>query len=380
MSTARTLESALSGCTIVVAADRRSVEGANDLEVADDLERRGAVVHRTPAPRLVDQADRAELLRVTEQLIAEPPDTVVVTTGSGFRDWLELVREQGRDAPLEAALRRARLVASGPRAQAAIRRAGLVAHWVAETGTSTEIVEHLRAAGVRGHRIVVQHRADEDDGLEHLMRAAGAEVRGLIVRRWGSSPRSEAMRRTALQAANGEADAVVFASPSAAAAWLAMAELSESLDRVRRRSETGRLLLASAGQATTALLRDADLDPTIDQGGPHGSLARAVLAYFGGGGAPSLPTDAGRVQVRSGGVLVDDRFIPLSRSSAALLDALAAAGGRVLSRAQLGAVLGTERSAHAVEASVARLRVALGGSELIHTVVKRGYRLAVIEV
>lgn len=373
MSTARPLESALAGCTIIVVADRRSVE------VADALERRGAVVHRTPVPRLDDRQDRAELRSATELVIAEPPDAVVVTTGSGFRDWVDVAREQGRSAPFQDALRRARLVATGPRAQAAILRTGLVADWVAETGTTAEVGAHLRVAGVRGTRIVVQHHSDRDDGLESMLHEAGAEVRGVVARRWEASPRSETMRRTVLQAANGDADAVAFTSASAAAAWLAIAEVSETLDRVRRRSETGRLLLASAGQATTALLNDADLEPSIDLGGPDGSLANAVLAHFDDGRAPSLLTDAGRVQVRSGGVLIDGRFIPLSRSSAALLDALAAAGGRVLSRAQLSAVLGAERSAHAVEAAVARLRVALGGSELIHTVVKRGYRLAVVE-
>ena len=54
--------------------------------------------------------------------------------------------------------------------------------------------------------------------------------------------------------------------------------------------------------------------------------------------------------------------------------------GRVLSRAELGGVLpGAERNGHAVEVAVARLREALGGNELVHTVVKRGYRLAVTE-
>lgn len=379
MSTARILESALSGCTIVVAADRRSVKAAGEIDLAEDLESRGAVVHRTPVPTHADPAERAGLRRATEQVIAEPPDTVVVTSGSGFRDWIELAREDGRDRPLGAALRQARLVATGSRAQAAIVRVGLITHWVAETGTSAEVVDRLRAAGVRGRRIVVQHHVGDDDDIDTLLREAGAEVRALIVDRWGASPRSEAMRRTALQAANGEADAVVFSSSSAAAAWLTIAEMSETLDRVRRRSETGQLLLATTGGATTALLHDADLTPAIDQDGSHGSIADAVLAHFGDGGAPSLPTNAGRVQVRSGGALVDGRFFPLSRSSAALLDALAAAGGRVLSRAQLSAVLGAGRSPHAVEAAVARLRVALGGSELIHTVVKRGYRLAVIE-
>ena len=134
------------------------------------------------------------------------------------------------------------------------------------------------------------------------------------------------------------------------------------------------------GPITAAPLHTANLRTTIADRGRLGSLARTVIAHFGGGKAPSLPTDAGLVEVRSGGVLVDGAFIPLSRSAAALIEALASAGGRVLSRAELGGVLpGAERNGHAVEVAVARLREALGGNELVHTVVKRGYRLAVTE-
>lgn len=256
MTTVRTLDSALAGCTIIVAADRRSV----DLVTA--LERRGAVVRRAPASSIVTDAVDAETTARTGRVIA----------------MLELVR------------------------------------------------------------------------------------------------------RSALHAASGEADAVLFTSAQDAESWIAVAEQSEALERIRRRAESGRLLLAAAGPTAAAPLQAADLRTAIADRGRLGSLARAVIAHFGGGGAPSLPTDAGRVEVRSGGVLVGGEFIPLSRSAAALIEALASAGGRVLSRAELGGVLpGAERNSHAVEVAVARLREALGSNELIHTVVKRGYRLAVIE-
>lgn len=59
----------------------------------------------------------------------------------------------------------------------------------------------------------------------------------------------------------------------------------------------------------------------------------------------------------------------------AVLRALAAAGGRVLSRAELLSVLPRGADEHAVEMAVARLRSALGGAHYVQTVVKRGYRL-----
>lgn len=374
MTPPRTLDSALAGCTIIVAADRRSVD------LATALERRGAVVHRAPALSIVANADDAELLRRTAQLIASPPEIVVVTTGVGFRGWMDAAHEHGLDEQLDAALRDAHFVARGPKAHGAIQQAGFAADWVAESETSAEVGEYLLASGVAGKRIVVQHHGAGADGLDELLESAGADVLSVTVYRWGPPPNPEVVRRSAQQAASGEADAVLFTSAPGAASWIAVATEAGVLDSIRSRAESGRLLLASVGPITAGPLHAAQLPTTIADRGRLGSLARTVIAHFGGGHAPSLPTDAGRVEVRSGGVVVGSEFISLSRSASALLEALSAAGGRVLTRAELGKVLpGGDRNPHAVEVAVARLRESLGGIELVHTVVKRGYRLAVIE-
>ena len=60
-----------------------------------------------------------------------------------------------------------------------------------------------------------------------------------------------------------------------------------------------------------------------------------------------------------------------------MLAALVAAGGDVVSRPELLAVLPGAEDVHAVEVTVNRLRTAVGRPELVRTVVRRGYRLAV---
>lgn len=374
MTPARTLDSALAGCTIIVAADRRS----SDLATA--LERRGAVVHRAPALSIVPNADDAELLRRTRRLIAEPPDIVVVTTGVGFRGWMDAAHEHGLDQRLDAALDGAHFVARGPKAHGAIQQAGFTADWVAESETSAEVGEYLRASGVSGKRIVVQHHGAGSDGLDELLTKAGAVVLSVTVYRWGPPPDPEVVRRSVLQAGGGEADAVLFTSAPGAASWIDAARQADALDDIRRRATSARLLLASVGPITAKPLQQSDLPTTIADRGRLGSLARCVIAHFGGGHAPSTPTAAGRLEVRSGGAIIDSRFIPLSRSATALLEALFSAKGRVLTRAEIGAILpGGERNAHAVEVAIARLRESLGDVQLVQTVVKRGYRLAVGE-
>jgi len=374
VTASRALDAALAGCTIIVAADRR----ASDLATA--LERRGAEVHRAPALTIVPNADDAELLRRTERLLVSPPDIVVVTTGVGFRGWMDAAHEHGLDERLAQAFAGAQFIARGPKAHGAIQQAGFTADWVAESETSAEVGAYLRASRIAGKRIVVQHHGAGADGLDEQLAAEGADVVSITVYRWGPPPDPEVVRRSVIHAGSGEADAVLFTSAPGASSWLRAAEDAGVSESISRRASEGRLLLAAVGPITAGPLLEAGMRTTVADRGRLGSLARCVIAHFGGGHAPALHTAAGRIEVRSGGVVVDGSLIPLSRTAVGLLEALFSARGNVLSRSELGRVLpGAERNPHAVEVAVARLREALGDIDLVRTVVKRGYRLAVDE-
>jgi uroporphyrinogen-III synthase len=367
------LDAALAGCTIVVAADRR----AGDL--ASALERRGALVSRAPALSIVPNADDEELIRRTRELVARPPDIVVVTTGVGLRGWMDAAHEHDLAEDLSDALRGSLFVARGPKAHGAIQQAGFVADWVAESETASEVGEYLLSSSLAGKRIAVQHHGAGADGLDDLLRGAGADVVSLTVYRWGPPADPQLVERSVAHAAAGEIDAVLFTSAPGAAEWIRAARRLKALEGIRGRAASGRLLLAAVGPITAAPLQEHGLRETIADRGRLGSLARCVIGYFGsGGGAPTLTTSAGSISMRSGGVVIDGEFIALSRAGAGLLGALFDAGGRVLTREEIAVALPrTGRNAHAVEMAVARVREALGTKDVIRTVVKRGYRLAV---
>lgn len=373
MSSRSLLDAALAGCTIVVAADRR----AGDL--ASALERRGAQVCRAPALSIVPNADDDELTRRTRELIVRPPDVVVVTTGVGFRGWIDAAHEHGLAEALTDALSETQFIARGPKAHGAIQQAGFVADWVAESETAREVGEYLLSMSLAGKRVAVQHHGAGSDGLDELLAGAGADVVSLTVYRWGPPVDVQVVERSVAHAAAGEADAVLFTSAPGAAEWLRSAERMNALHGIRERAASGRLLLAAVGPITAAPIRERGLRETVAERGRLGSLARCVIGYFGSGGAaPALTTSAGIMSMRSGGVVIDGDVIALSRAGAGLLGALFDAGGRVLSRDEIAMALPrTGRNAHAVEMAVARVREALGGADVIRTVVKRGYRLAV---
>src|SRR6516165_11035408 len=100
----------LAGFTVAVTAARRAEE------ICGLLERRGAAVIHGPALRIVPLADDTDLYKATVELIASPPDTVVATTGIGFRGWMEAAEGWGEGDRLRSALGQAALLARGPKA------------------------------------------------------------------------------------------------------------------------------------------------------------------------------------------------------------------------------------------------------------------------
>ena len=77
-------------------------------------------------------------------------------------------------------------------------------------------------------------------------------------------------------------------------------------------------------------------------------------------------------------MLVDGVVKSLSPAGMATIRALSHRPGAVVSRTDLlRALPGSGNDTHAVETAVLRIRTALGDKNIVSTVVKRGYRLAV---
>src|SRR5258708_10541689 len=160
----------LAGFAVGVTAARRHEE------LASLLERRGARVVHAPAIRLVPLSDDAELLHATEDCIAQSLDYVVVTTGIGFRAWLETADGWGLRDDLIERFTRVRILARGPKARGAIRSAGLQEESSPDSESCTDLLHHLLAAGVAGARIAVQLYGEPLPEFTDALRRAGAEA------------------------------------------------------------------------------------------------------------------------------------------------------------------------------------------------------------
>jgi uroporphyrinogen-III synthase len=109
-----------------------------------------------------------------------------------------------------------------------------------------------------------------------------------------------------------------------------------------------------------------------------GALARHIAQELPALRSRTICAAGHVVEIRGSCVLVDGTVKTLPPSGMATLRALASRPGTVVSRSELLRVLpGNGSDTHAVDTAVLRLRAALGDKDIIATVVKRGYRLAI---
>ena len=358
----------LAGFTVGVTAARRREE------LSALLERRGARVVGGPAIRIVPLADDTELRAATDSCLATPLDALVVTTGIGFRGWMEAADGWGLGESLTGALSGARILARGPKARGAIRAAGLVDDWSPESESSSEVLAHLLERGVAGLRVAVQLHGEPLPDFVQALEDAGAEVVEVPVYRWVPPEDTAPLERLVDLVAARQLDAVAFTSAPAAVSLLRTAGERGNLGAVVQALQHD-VLAACVGPVTAAPLERADI-PTVQPSRSRlGALVREIVDTL-----PSrcrtIPVAGSLVQVRGHAAVVDGDVHALPPGPLAALRALARHPGVVLDRGQLLTAMGCETGdGHAVEMAVARLRSALG-PRVVQTVVKRGYRLA----
>ncbi|GAA2078761.1 uroporphyrinogen-III synthase [Streptomyces albiaxialis] len=380
----------LTGFTVAVTAARRADE------LAALLERRGADVVRAPALRIVPLSDDARLRDATREVTARPPDTVVATTGIGFRGWMEAADGWGEGEALRGVLERAELLARGPKACGAIRAAGLKEAWSPASESSTEVLERLLGQDLSGRRIAVQLHGEPLRDFLDALRAAGAEVVAVPVYRWTGPADTAPLDRLIDAVTGGAVDAVTFTSALAATGLFARAEErarpgrgpgepdgvpsdaspGTSADALAEAFRGGRTQAACVGPVTAAPLLARGIPAYWPERFRIGALVRLLCERLPAA-APRLPVAGRQLEVRGTAVLLDGEPRPVRPGPMAVLRVLAARPGQVVPVTELlPALPGGGADAHAVEAAVARLRSALGEPGLVQNVVKRGYRLA----
>ncbi|CAN5394866.1 uroporphyrinogen-III synthase [soil metagenome] len=344
------------------------------------LQRRGAEVVWAPALSLSENhVEEAHLRAATDEVLGTPVDLFLATTGTGLRAWFAAAERWGLRERLLEHLGAADILARGPKSVGALRAAGLRELWTPESEEFEDVLEHLRGRDLAGLRIVVQEHGQSLSMVAHALRRRGAHVTSVAVYRVVPAEDPEPMFHLIDQIADLQVHAVTFTAAPAVAA------LMEAAGSTGRREDVvsafqADVLASCVGPVTAAAFEMWGV-PTVF---PHRSRLVAMVKQL----EIELPSRQAGTTVAVAGhtlllhgdeVLLDGTVVRLSPAPFAVLLALLQHPGHVVARSDLLAALpsGTAGSEHAVEMAVARLRSAIG-TRSIQTVVKRGYRLAVV--
>jgi uroporphyrinogen-III synthase len=279
-----------------------------------------------------------------------------MSQGVGLRGWLSAAASWGLADQLRTAIASAQHLGGQP-----------------DSDSYDEILGYLSARGLAGTRVALQVHGEPLPEFSAALVGAGATVVEVPLYRWVPPADATPLRRIVDLGVNRLVDAIAFTSAPAVGALL----------RVAGPDVVG-LLTALRSDVLAACLGPVSAAPLLRRGVPVVAPERArlvelvrVLVDELPRRAPTLRVAGQEVVLRGHAAVVDGALRPLAPAPMAVLRALAAAPGRVLSRAALLTALPRGADEHAVEMAVARLRAALGGSAFVQTVVKRGYRLRV---
>lgn len=366
-------EQPLTGFRIGVTAARRAEE-----QIAL-LERRGAEVVHAPALSVdPNRIDEVGLLAATKDVLSQPVDIFVATTGIGLKSWFNAAERWGLLDDLTAHLGNAEILARGPKSVGALRRFGLRELWAPESEEFEDVLAHLRGRDLEGMRIVVQEHGQSLSMAAHALRRLGAEVTTVAVYRVEGAADPEPMFALIEQIAERRVHAVTFTAAPAIAAMMEAATSTGHRDEVVTAFQAD-VVASCVGPVTAAAFEMWGVPSIYPERSRLAAMVKQLETELPSRAAGTSLEVAGHTLLLHGDdVLLDGVEVKLSPAPYAVLQALLVNPGTVVSRRDLLAALpsGTAGSEHAVEMAVARLRAALG-TRCIQTVVKRGYRLAV---
>lgn len=363
----------LAGYTVAIASDRRRHE------LADLLESVGARTVGIQAARSVAKPDEAIVREATRRCVAAPCQEVVISSAVGLRAWLAVARRWGLEHQLAAVLTTARLLARDAAAADALRALGLSAIFSTERETTPELLRYLAAQPLARRRVAVQtHQLWLADGCAEL-RQRGADV--IEVPTFTPSPPAErySLHRLLDLIVRRQVDAVAVLGAQVATQLIDHARSERRLVDLTTALRY-HLLCVALGAPTAQPLRDQGLPVPVAARPYVEELAETVLGALPAHGL-TVHVAGHRLELRGQAVVLDGRFIAVPGGPLAVLRALARHPGEVLSAAEIRGTEPTWADAdvddHAVEMAVSRLRRLFRGTELIETIVKRGYRLAI---
>jgi uroporphyrinogen-III synthase len=214
---------------VIALAEGRQLE-----ELAQMLEKEGAVALRFPLLAILDPPDDGPVLAWLRELVSHPFDWIVFLTGEGVRRLVNCAERHCLRDQVVAALGQCRTITRGPKPGRALKEIGLAPTKIAAAPTTDGVIDALRAEALAGNTVGVQLYREDNPPLTDFLEHAGAQVRTVLP--YVYAPASDAGRVAELIArlTEGKVDCLVFTSSPQVDRLFEVAQERKEEDLLRR--------------------------------------------------------------------------------------------------------------------------------------------------
>src|SRR5262245_21042574 len=237
------------------------------------LDRLGATVLSCPLLKETPIEDASGARRFISICENTPIDYIVFYTGVGVDMLFRAVNKP-------EIVSQSRILARGPKAVNALKRAGVRVDLVAETATTEGIISTLSREDQHGNTSLVQLYGQQRPVKLAPLQKRGATVIGISVYSYTQASDSAAVESLVKKISEKEIDAITFTSGTQVPFLFRAADslVDPAMFRSRLKKE---VIVASVGEVTSRALRDAGVEPHVEPGEPKmGPMVNALGEYF----------------------------------------------------------------------------------------------------
>jgi uroporphyrinogen-III synthase len=237
------------------------------------LERLGASVFACPLLKETPIENAAGARRFVSICENTQIDYIVFYTGVGVDLLFRAVNKP-------EVLAKSKILARGPKAVNALKRAGLEPDFIADSATTEGIVRTLSREPLNGKAILVQLYGQDNPQLAQALQKRGATVIGVSIYSYTQASDKAAIEDLITRILKKEIDAITFTSATQVPfLFAAVAELGKS-EAFRKRMKKD-VVVASVGAVTSRALREAGVEPHVEpKESKMGPMVKALAEFF----------------------------------------------------------------------------------------------------
>jgi uroporphyrinogen-III synthase len=238
------------------------------------LERQGATVLSCPLLKetpIEDATGARRFISICENMQV---DYIVFYTGVGVDFLFKVVNKP-------EVIARSKIIARGPKAVNALRRAGIEPNLVAESATTEGIVRTLSREPLKNKTILVQLYGHENPDLHASLQKQGATVMGISIYSYTQASDSQAIENLVKKILSGDIDAITFTSATQVPFLFRTAD--SLVDPVKFRNRLKKdVVVVSVGEVTSRALKEAGVQPHVAPSeSKMGPMVKALAEFFG---------------------------------------------------------------------------------------------------